>query len=198
MVDLGFRDATLDDAPRLVEIYRYYVERTAVSFEWTTPSVEEFRARMARTMERYPYLVALVGGEVVGYSYAGPFVGRAAYDWSVEMTIYLDPQMRHRGVGGALYAVMEEILRRMGILNLNACIGYPQVDDEYLTKDSARFHEHLGYHMVGRFHNSGYKFGRWYDMVWMEKILGEHTSDPEPVTNYNQLREGLTGELLTP
>ena len=62
----------------------------------------------------------------------------------------------------------------MGVLNLYACIGYPQAEDEYLTKNSAQFHEHLGFTLAGTFHNCGYKFGRWYDMIWMEKVIGEH------------------------
>ena len=72
----------------------------------------------------------------------------------------------------------------MGILNLYACIGYPQVEDEYLTRNSAQFHQHLGFALCGTFHNCGYKFGRWYDMIWMEKILGEHRPDQPPVQAY--------------
>lgn len=72
---------------------------------------------------------------------------------------------------------------RQGILNLNACIGYPREEDAYLTRDSVRFHEKLGYRMVGEFHQCGYKFGRWYDMVWMEKIIGEHR-DNQPAVRW--------------
>lgn len=73
------------------------------------------------------------------------------------------------------------------ILNLNACIGYPETEDEYLTKDSVRFHTHMGYSMVGEFHKCGYKFGRWYNMVWMEKLIGEHADQPEPVIAFPRL-----------
>lgn len=184
-----FRDACLDDAPRLLEIYRYYVEKTAITFEWTVPSLASFRERMKHTMEKYPYIAAVQDGLIVGYSYVSPFVGREAYAWSVETTIYLDAGIRHQGVGRKLYTVMEDILKNMHILNLNACIGYPKVDDEYLTKNSAQFHAHLGYQMVGRFHDSGYKFGRWYDMVWMEKMIGEHTENPDAVLNYHDLQK---------
>lgn len=69
----------------------------------------------------------------------------------------------------------------MGVLNLYACIGYPKVEDEYLNKNSAQFHEHLGFRLCGTFENCGYKFNRWYDMIWMEKIIGEHTDDQAPV-----------------
>lgn len=188
-MEIMFRDARLADAARLVEIYRYYVEKTAITFEWTVPSVDEFRARMSKTMERYPYLVAVQEGKIIGYSYVSPFVGRKAYDWSVETTIYLDHHVRHQGAGKKLYAAMEDILRQMHILNLNACIGYPKVEDEYLTKNSAQFHAHLGYTLVGKFHDSGYKFGRWYDMIWMEKMLGPHADNPAEVINYNDLHK---------
>ena len=87
-------------------------------------------------------------------------------------------------MGRALYEALADRLQAMGILNLYACIGYPQVEDEYLTRNSARFHEHLGLALVGTFHNCGYKFGRWYDMVWMEKIIGEHRPDQPPVQPY--------------
>ena len=73
-----------------------------------------------------------------------------------------------------LYEALEKELKKMGILNLYACIGYPATEDEYLTKNSAEFHEHLGFTKVGEFHKCGYKFGRWYDMIWMEKIIGSH------------------------
>lgn len=175
------RRAVLSDAARLVEIYGYYVEKTAISFEYTVPSPEEFRGRMERIMRRYPYLVAEVDGRVAGYAYAGAFVGRAAYDWACELTIYLDHDARKHGMGRALYEALADRLQAMGILNLYACIGYPQVEDEYLTRNSARFHEHLGFALVGTFHNCGYKFGRWYDMIWMEKCIGMHTDTPAPV-----------------
>lgn len=168
------RNAVLEDAGRILEIYSYYVQNTAISFEYETPTLDEWKARMARTMSRYPYLVVEEDGVIQGYSYAGSFVGRAAYDWSCEMTIYLDHNVQKRGMGRKLYEAMEQALKKMGILNLYACIGYPDRDDEYLTTNSAGFHAHLGYTKVGTFHKCGYKFGRWYHMIWMEKIIGEH------------------------
>ena len=164
MQDITIRNASLADAPRILEIYAWYVEHTVITFEYDVPSLEEFEGRMRRTMQKYPYLVIERDGRVEGYAYAGPFVGRAAYDWACELTIYLD--------------------QAMGIMNLYACIGYPQAEDEYLTRNSARFHEHLGFALVGTFHNCGYKFGRWYDMAWMEKIIGEHRPDQPPVQPY--------------
>lgn len=168
------RDAKLEDAERILEIYAYYVEHTAISFEYDVPTLAEFESRMRNTMKKYPYLVVEKDGKIQGYAYAGPFVGRAAYDWSCELTIYLDHTALKSGFGRMLYEELENRLRKMQILNLYACIGYPEADDEYLNKNSAEFHAHLGFSKAGEFYKCGYKFGRWYHMIWMEKIIGEH------------------------
>ena len=180
MITVG--NAELKDAERLLEIYDYYVKNTAITFEYTTPTIEEFRGRMEKTMQKYPYLVAVKDEKIAGYAYAGAFVGRAAYDWSCETSIYLDKNARRCGIGKTLYAALEKELKKMGILNMYACIGYPDNEDEYLTKNSADFHSHIGFTQVGEFHKCGYKFGRWYNMIWMEKIIGEHKEKQAPVT----------------
>ena len=176
------RSAALGDAERILEIYDYYIKNTAITFEYTTPPIEEFRGRMEKTMQKYPYLVAVKDGVIAGYAYAGAFVGRAAYDWSCETSIYLDKNARKCGIGKTLYAALEKELKKMGILNMYACIGYPAEEDEYLTKNSAEFHNHIGFAQVGEFHKCGYKFGRWYNMIWMEKIIGEHKENQAPIT----------------
>ena len=75
------------------------------------------------------------------------------------------------------------------MINLDACITDPEIEDEYVTKNSVQYHEHLGYHMVGKFYKSGYKFGRWYDMVWMEKIIGEPHAGQPAVKPYSEVKE---------
>ena len=132
-------------------------------------------------MKRYPYLVLEKDGKIQGYAYASAFIGRAAYDWSCETSIYLDHTVLKCGLGRKLYEALEGKLREMGILNLYACIGYPEVEDAYLTKNSAEFHSHLGFSSVGNFHKCGYKFGRWYNMIWMEKRIGTHRAKQPPV-----------------
>lgn len=180
------RNVFPEDARQLLDIYAYYVEKTAITFEYGVPSVEEFRERICRTLTRYPYLAAEENGRLLGYAYAGPFVGREAYDWSCELTIYLEHTWVKKGIGKALYAALENELKRMGILNLYACIGLPETEDEYLTRNSADFHAHMGFVEAGRFRKCGYKFGRWYDMIWMEKMLGEHTDGEAPVRKSNR------------
>ena len=168
------RKATVEDAEGLLRIYSYYVENTAVSFEYATPSLSEFEKRISDTLEKYPYIVLEDDGLIRGYAYAGVFKGRAAYNHCCEVTIYLDHDSKGNGYGRALYEELEAALKEIGIINLYACIGDPEVEDEYLTKDSENFHHHMGYAKVGEFHKCGYKFGRWYNMIWMEKLIGEH------------------------
>ena len=158
------RTAKPEDAGRLLEIYDYYVTSTAVSLEYETPSLEEFTARMERTLKKYPYLVLVRDGKIEGYAYAGPFKGRASYAWSSEISIYLD----HRAV-------------KCGLGRMLCCIAYPEKEDEYLTTHSADYHRHLGFETVGVFHRCACKFGRWYNMIWMEKIIGEHVGHPASV-----------------
>lgn len=188
MKDITIRVAEVLDAEALLALYAPYVTETAISFETVVPTVREFRRRITTTLEHYPYLVAERDGEILGYAYTGPFVGRAAYDWAAEVSIYVRWGMRGQGVGRALYEALEAVSRAQHLINLEACIGVPAgADDEYLTHNSADFHAHMGYRLVGRFERCGYKFGRWYDMIWMEKIIGEHTCDPAPVVPFQKL-----------
>ena len=167
---MRIRSAAPQDAERLLEIYGYYVENTAISFEYVVPSPEEFRERIRTTLLKYPYLVLEEDGRILGYTYAGAFKGRAAYQYSCEVSVYLDRCVRGRGYGRILYEALEEALAASGIHNLYACIASPVVEDEYLTRDSERFHQKMGYSTVGVFHRCAYKFDRWYHMIWMEKL----------------------------
>lgn len=174
MRDTTIRTATIQDAAAILDVYAPYVRDTAITFEYEVPDVHEFQARITNTLRKYPYLVAERYGSIVGYAYAGTFKDRAAYDHSCELSIYVRPTVQGRGLGRELYETLTKQLRAMGIENLYACVSYPEVEDEYLTLDSVRFHEHLGFEICGRFHKCGRKFGRWYDMVWMEKFIGPH------------------------
>jgi len=176
-----------EDAEELAGIYAPYVRQTAITFEYEPPSPEEFRRRIEGIRQRYPYLAAEENGRLLGYCYASPFKGRAAYDWAAETSIYIRMDQHRRGLGRRLYAVLEELLRAQGILDMLASIALPEPEDEYLTLDSIRFHAALGFREIARFPNIGSKFGRWYHMVWMDKILGEHRTDPRPVLPVSSL-----------
>lgn len=170
-MEIIIREATIEDARDLLAIYAPYVEDTAITYEYDVPSEEEFAQRIADTLRRYPYLVACDDGRIVGYAYAGTFKGRRAYDCSVETSIYIDRGCYGRGIGRLLYEALEARLMRQGITNMYACIAYTGHEDEYLTNDSVRFHERMGFELCGTFHRCAVKFGRVYDMVWMEKFI---------------------------
>lgn len=184
------RIATPYDAKEILDIYAPYILDTAITFEYEVPALEEFRERIEHTLVKYPYLVAEKNGQIVGYAYAGPLHERVAYDWAVETSIYVKMDARGHGIGKKLYAALEEALRRQHIVCVNACIAYPdQENDAYLTTDSIEFHTHLEYNMVGEFHQCAYKFDRWYNMVWMEKSLCERPEKPEPMIWFSYLRK---------
>ncbi len=173
---MTIRPAQTADAPALAAIYRPYVEHTAITFEYEAPDAEEFKRRIRQTMQRFPYLVACAtdsfGNEqILGYAYASPFKTRAAYDWSAETSIYVREDNLGTGVGTALYEALEEHLTLQHICNVCACITYP-------NPRSIAFHERHGYKTVAHFHASGYKLGKWHDMIWMEKTLAPHNTPP--------------------
>ena len=172
--DISIRSANPEDAKELLKIYAYYVTDTAISFETEVPSEEEFKLRIEEVLKSYPFIVACKNDEILGYAYLHSFVGRKAYELSAETTIYLNPDKKKMGIGRKLYSVLEDIAKAQNITNLYSCIGYVDREDEYLNNNSAQFHEHIGFRMVGKFENCGHKFGRWYNMVWMEKIIGKH------------------------
>lgn len=182
------RIAQETDAEALLALYAPYVEKTAITFEYDVPTPEEFRGRIRHTLDRYPYLVAEEDGEIMGYAYAGAFKARSAYDWAVETSIYVAEGAKRQGYGRMLYETLEKLLALQHIINVNACIAYPETEDAYLTRDSVAFHTRMGYRLVGQFHKCGYKFGRWYDMAWMEKCLSAHPDKPLPVMPFGAVR----------
>jgi L-amino acid N-acyltransferase YncA/isopentenyldiphosphate isomerase len=175
----SFRSVTAEDAPELLEIYAPYVLKTAVSFEYDVPSVEEFQSRIHTTLRNYPYIAAVNNsGRIDGYAYASAFKTRKAYEHSVELSIYLREDCRGNGLGSELYKYLEQKLKAQGILNLYACIATtPRAADAYLTNASPLFHTHCGFRTIGKFSQCGHKFGLWYDMIWMEKIIGVHSEE---------------------
>lgn len=173
---ISIERVTEEDTEALLAIYDWYVQETAISFEYETPSKEEFAGRIRNISADYPYIKAVEEGKILGYAYAHSFIPRRAYDWSAEVTIYLDKECRGRGIGPILYETLEKSLKDMGVLNMNACIAVPTPGDDHVTMASPKFHEKMGFRTVGAFTHSGYKFDTWYDMIWMEKLIGEHGS----------------------
>lgn len=170
---MNIRMAEIADAPGLLAIYAPYILHTPITFEYEVPGEEEFARRIRETLKRYPYLVAEENGQPAGYAYASAFKSRAAYDWSVETSIYVAENRRGHGIGRLLYDALEECLAEQNVCNLCACIAYP-------NPSSAAFHEKAGYRPAAHFTSAGYKGGKWYDIVWMEKKLTPYQIPPKP------------------
>ncbi|MFV0464464.1 MAG: GNAT family N-acetyltransferase [Lachnospiraceae bacterium] len=176
----SIRMAKSTDTKEILSIYAPYVTNTGISFEYEVPDPTEFEQRITSTLNKYPFLVAEDHGRICGYAYAGVFKARAAYDWSVETTIYLAPQAMGTGVAKELYQELGKILLKQNVTNLNACIAFP-------NPESIAFHVKNGYTTIGHFHKCGYKNGAWYDMVWMEKTIAEHNVPPMPFIPLSEL-----------
>ncbi len=171
MDQMSIRNVRTSDAGRLAEIYSHYVLDTAVSFEYKAPSADEFIKRIEHTAAKYPYLVCEKANIVVGYAYAEAYSKREAYSWTVSTSIYIDKDHRREGIGTRLYASLEQELQKQGIINLLAGVAFSEEEDKYLTHDSYLFHLKEGYEKVAHMKTVGKKFGRWYDLLWMQKKI---------------------------
>ena len=175
---MSIRPATAQDVPRILEIYAPYVETTAISFEYTVPTLEVFTQRFLSIAAKFPWLVWEEDGSVLGYAYGSLPFERAAYQWSAEASIYLCPEAQGKGIGRKLYTALEDILRQQGYRKVYAIITTA-------NEASVAFHEAVGYHHTATFPDCGYKFGTWYGTIWMEKDLNTWPAPPKtpiPVT----------------
>ena len=166
LVDAGDVDAML-------AIYAPVVENTAISFETAAPSADEFASRLDAVLARYPWLVCEIGGRVAGYAYAGEFKTRAAYQWSVESTVYVHADFRRLGVGRAALASLFACLRLQGFRAAYAGIALPNAA-------SVALHESMGFKRVGVYPKVGYKLGAWRDVGWWRLALADMPDDPPP------------------
>ena len=185
--DVKLRMATPEDANTLLKIYAPYILHTGVTFEYEVPSEADFRERIRSVLEKYPYLVACKAGVPIGYAYAKALGERAAFSHSVETAIYLSEDCRGKGVGTLLYKELERILKMQNITNLYAAVSYRENEDETISHASPRFHIAAGFHQAAHFKKCGYKFDRWYDIVWYEKYIDGHSDHPRNFIPLNKL-----------
>lgn len=158
------RPATEADAPALLEIYRPFVEDSAVSFEMVAPTVEEFAARVRKAQTNWEWLVTERDGRILGYAYGSMHRERPGYRWSVEVSAYVDPSHHRQGVGRALYLRLFEILTDKGFCNAYAGITLP-------NEASVALHRGVGFEPIGVFETIGRKFGQWHDVAWFQRRL---------------------------
>ena len=157
--NLFIRDALPDDAAPLLEIYRPFVVETTISFEIEPPSLDEFRARIYKALDRWAWMVAEVKGFPVGYAYGSSHRAREAYKWSVETSVYVHTAHRGKGIGRMLYGALMPKLAERGYCNAYAGITLP-------NEASVAFHRAMGFEPVGVYKSVGRKFGRWHDVSW--------------------------------
>ncbi len=189
------RAAAPEDAEQLLEIYTPFVisedsSLSNVSFELAAPDVEEFRQRIQDISKQFPYLVGEVNGQILGYVYCHPYRERLAYQWAVEVTIYLAPAGQGKGLGRLLYETMEKLLCLQGVTMAYSCIT---VGNDH----SIKMHEALGYRLIGTFTNSGYKNGQWLDTVWLEKQLQPCPKQPDNIKSWWELDPDAVAAVLT-
>ena len=158
------RFAESKDCETLLEIYAPFVRESTVTFETEVPSVSEYCQRIQKIMPVYPWIVLEIDGQIVGYAYAGRQRERAAYNWNAELSVYVHPKHQKSGVGKALYTALLELLKEQGYYNAYACITYP-------GEQSIGFHKKMEFSEIGIFYHTGFKFGKWLNVIWMEKSL---------------------------
>ena len=161
---MNIKFATPDDAEAILNIYAPYITDTCVSFEIEVPTIQEFAERINKISKVYPYLICEIDGDIVGYAYASRHRERAAYLYSADVSIYINSEYHRQGVGKALYTKLFELLREREIYTAFAAITLP-------NEGSVGLHKAFGFKEIGIYHNVGYKFGQWLDLLWLEKPL---------------------------
>jgi phosphinothricin acetyltransferase len=189
---MPIRLATAADAAAVRAIYAPIIEETVISFELTVPPVAEIAARITDRQPAHPWLVACApsSGEVLGYAYAGRFSGRAAYDWSVETSVYVASSSRGEGVGRWLYGALLELLTVQGYRQAMAGIALPNAA-------SVALHERFGFEPVGVYRAAGWKFDAWHDVGWWQRSLAPALDLPAPIVPLDRLPADVVQAALS-
>lgn len=173
---IRIRAARPADANQIAAIYAPFVAASAVSFETEPPSAQTMRARMAKSGDHYPWLVATTDDSdvVLGYTYANSFRERPAYHWTVETSIYVAGEMQRQGVGRLLYSALIATLRAQDFIQAIAVLAMP--NDQTIA-----LHESLGFRRAGMFREVGFKHGQWRDIgFWQLELSDAVNPPPEP------------------
>ena len=190
------------DAAAVCAIYAPYVRDTATTFDLEPPTVEEMEQKIATILEERPFLVAEIERSDAGaasassHDYASPFRPRKAYLHSIETSVYLAPEAKGFGLGTRLYNALEEILRLQNVYNANACVTCIEPADETCPSTSRIFHERRGYVQCAHIPNCGHKFGRWYDILWLQKQLIPLSQEPEGFVPLPQVDKAAIAAIL--
>lgn len=182
MILNGIRTVRETDAQAIADIYGPVVKTTASSFEQEPPTADDFRQRIAKTLQIYPWLAMEKNGRIAGYAYAARYRERHAWQWSASSSVYIHPDYQRQGVGYALYESLFDILRQQGFYNVFAGATLP-------NPGSVALHEKIGFQPAGLYKSAGYKLGQWHDVVRWQLILQPHAANPAEPVPFSKMRE---------
>ena len=185
---MEIRVATKNDAAGALAVYAQYIN-TSVTFEYELPSIDEFSRRISVTLKTHPYLVCMESGKLCGYAYAHQLKEREAYQWSAELSIYLDSGITSRGMGRTLYALLIEILKHQGVRTVYGCVTIPNPRSEKL-------HESLGFRPLGIFRNAGFKNKEWHDTAWFEKNIAGCNVPPAKLIPFSRFAPETVNRII--
>lgn len=186
---LLFRNASLEDAAACAEIYRPYVEKTAISFEYVPPTTQEMAERMRHYTEKFPWIVAERDGKIIGYGYACAQNVREAYQWNADLSIYLEESCCGKGLGRALYSCLIDLLAAQGYLRVFGIVTKP-------NEKSEAMHRSLDFTSMAVCQKAGYKLGEWRDVQWYIKEIGPYEESPKPPTPMKKMDAKLVESLF--
>lgn len=174
------RPALSSDASSILDIYAPFILNTTVSFETEVPTIENFTQRIITNQESWPWLVYESDGLIAGYAYASKHRERAAYQWSVESSVYVNDHFQQKGIATKLYQTLFQILKFQGCRNVYAGITLP-------NERSINFHEKMGFNKIADYRNIGFKLNRWNTVRWYELQLNNYSDQPAPFIKWKQI-----------
>jgi L-amino acid N-acyltransferase YncA len=183
------RTATISDAPGILEIYSPFVRHTATSFETALPSITEIEGRISKCLQKFPWLVCTIDGTVAGYAYASSHREREAYQWNAESSVYVNKNFRCKGIAGALYTALFDLLKTQGIRNVYAGITLP-------NDASVKLHELFGFTLFATYDHVGYKLGQWHKVGWWKLGINHYDPEPPPPLKFSDLDPPYLSGLL--
>ena len=186
---LHFRHGVLEVAASCAEIYRPYVEKTSITFEYIPPEEAEFARRMECYTPAFPWIVAQIGKTVIGYAYGSPQNTREAYQWNADLAIYLYEEARGKGIGRLLYGCLLDLLTMQGYCRAVGIVTHPNPGSEAL-------HQAMGFSSAAFWEKAGYKLGEWHDVQWFQKQIAPFPAHPHPPVPITELDEQRVQELF--
>ena len=186
----NIRLAKISDSENILKIYEPYIKNTVISFEIEVPMIKDFSNRIEKIIDKYPFIVYEIDNSIVGYAYASQHRERVAYLYDVDVSIYLLPEYHGKNISHKLYNCLFALLSKLGYVNAYAAYTEPNIK-------SFKFHQKFGFSIIGTHHKTGYKFGKWHDVTWLEKTINEHINKPKNVLSINEISPEIINQIFT-